>query len=160
MNEVYLLTGGNMGDRMVNLGRAREAVRRECGRIIKTSSVYETAAWGEEDQPAFLNQVLVVQTKLEPEDLLQTILSIERSLGRTREIKYGPRLIDIDILFYNEEVIRKPGLVVPHPRMQFRRFVLEPLAELSPGKKHPLLQQTISSLLAECTDPLSVNKFS
>ncbi len=160
MNEVYLLTGGNMGDRMVNLGRAREAVSRECGRIIKTSSVYETAAWGEEDQPAFLNQVLVVQTKLEPEDLLQTILSIERSLGRTREIKYGPRLIDIDILFYNEEVIRKPGLVVPHPRMQFRRFVLEPLAELSPGKKHPLLQQTISSLLAECTDPLSVNKFS
>lgn len=158
MNEVYLLTGGNMGDRMVNLGRARDAVIRECGRIIKTSSVYETAPWGEEDQPAFLNQVLVVLTGLEPEDLLQAILSIERSLGRTREKKYGPRLIDIDILFYNNEVISKPGLVVPHPRMQFRRFVLEPLAELSPGKKHPVLHQTISSLLAECTDPLSVNK--
>ncbi len=158
MNEVYLLTGGNMGDRMDNLGRARIAIGRECGRIIKTSSVYETAAWGEEDQPAFLNQVLVVQTRLEAEDLLQTILSIERSQGRRREKKYGPRLIDIDILFYDDEVICKPGLVVPHPRMQFRRFVLEPLAELSPGKIHPVLHQTISTLLAECTDPLSVNK--
>lgn len=158
MNEVYLLTGGNMGERMENLANARKAIGRQCGRIIKTSSVFETAAWGNEDQPAFLNQVLVIDTRLKPEEVLQNILSIERSLGRTREKKYGPRLIDIDILFYNDEIIDEPGLVVPHPRMQYRRFVLEPLAELSPGKWHPVLQKKILTLLAECTDPLSVNK--
>ncbi|MGZ5286911.1 MAG: 2-amino-4-hydroxy-6-hydroxymethyldihydropteridine diphosphokinase, partial [Flavisolibacter sp.] len=148
----------NMGERMENLAKARTAISMQCGHIVNKSSVYETAAWGREDQPPFLNQVMVVETELQPGELLQAILIIERSLGRTREKKYGPRLIDIDILFYNDEVISEKGLVVPHPQMQYRRFVLEPLAQLSPDKWHPVLQKKISELLAECTDPLSVNK--
>ena len=158
MNEVYLLTGGNMGNRMEFLGKAAAAVDRKIGPIARSSSVYETAAWGMEDQAAFLNQVLEVHTSLEAPEVLQKILEIETELGRKRDKRYGPRTIDIDILFFNDLLLQLPGLTLPHPRMQERRFVLEPLAELIPDRMHPVLKKTISQLLADCTDPLTVNK--
>ena len=126
---------------------------------MQTSSLYQTAAWGNESQGAFLNQVLEIKTSLGPEELLKTILQIEEELGRKRELKYGPRTIDIDILFFNDEVINLHGLKVPHPQLQNRRFVLVPLNEIAPDKMHPLFKKTISQILAECPDPLAVNKF-
>src|ERR1051325_9065151 len=101
MKEVYLLTGGNIGDRLDYLSKAKEEIEKKCGLVIQESSVYETAAWGNEDQETFLNQVLKIETGLEPERLLQAILQIEEELGRKRKLKYGPRTIDIDILFFN-----------------------------------------------------------
>ncbi|MGN6401075.1 MAG: 2-amino-4-hydroxy-6-hydroxymethyldihydropteridine diphosphokinase [Flavisolibacter sp.] len=158
MNEVYLLIGGNMGDRMMYLTKAKKEIEKQCGQIIQQSSVYETAAWGMEDQAAFLNLVLEIETQLSPQQLLKTILTIEETLGRKRNIKYGPRLIDIDILLFGDAIIDVHGLKVPHPQMQHRRFVLEPLNEIAPEKIHPVLQKTIAQLLSACTDPLTVNK--
>lgn len=129
------------------------------GRISRSSAVYETAAWGNRQQPDFLNQVLVVETKLKAPALMQTILLIEEKMGRTRHKKNDPRVIDIDILFYNRESIDIPELTVPHPQIQNRRFVLIPLNELSPNLKHPVLQQTIHQLLTICPDKLDVRKF-
>lgn len=159
MNEAYLLTGGNVGNRLAYLSKTKEEIEKRCGRILKESSVYETAAWGKEDQEAFLNQVLKIETNLDPEELLKTILQIEEYLGRKRELKYGPRTIDIDILFFNEAVINQHSLKIPHPQMQNRRFVLAPLNEIASDKLHPSLHKTIAQLLAECPDPLAVNKF-
>lgn len=159
MTEVYLLTGGNIGNRLQFLSNAKEQIKKRCGSILKESSVYETSAWGKEDQGAFLNQVLKIKTTLYPEQLLKTILEIEENLGRKRELKYGPRTIDIDILFFNDDIINQPSLKIPHPQMQKRRFVLVPLNEVAPGKVHPVVLKTVSQLLAECPDPLAVNKF-
>ena len=159
MNEAYLIIGGNIGDRLLKLSKARESIANACGKIIIQSSVYETAAWGKEDQEAFLNQVIVIETELSSIDLLKTILKIEEELGRKRQLKYGPRIIDIDILFFNDEVISVEGLKVPHPHMQNRRFVLTPLNEIAPRKFHPVLEKTVSQLLADCPDSLAVNKF-
>lgn len=159
MNEVYLLTGGNIGNRLAYLSKAKEEIAKRCGSILKESSVYETAAWGKEDQGAFLNQVLQIETNLHPEELLKTILEIEERLGRKRQLKYGPRIIDIDILFFDDDIINEHALKVPHPQMQNRRFVLVPLNEIAPAKIHPTLHKTIAQILAECPDPLAVNKF-
>jgi 2-amino-4-hydroxy-6-hydroxymethyldihydropteridine diphosphokinase len=159
MNEAFLLTGGNIGERLEYLSAAKELIEKRCGRILSESSIYETAAWGIENQQAFLNQVLKIETLLTSGKLLKTILQIEEELGRKRELKYGPRTIDIDILFFNDEVIDQHGLKVPHPQMQNRRFVLVPLNEIASSKIHPLFQKTISQILAECPDPLAVNKF-
>jgi len=159
MNEVYLLIGGNMGNRLEYLSRAKENISKKCGSVLQESSIYETAAWGMEDQEAFLNQVLKIEASLTPEQLLKTILQIEEDLGRKRDLKYGPRTIDIDILFFNDEMIDQQGLKIPHPQMQNRRFVLVPLNEIAPQKIHPVLKKTITQLLAECPDSLTVNKF-
>jgi 2-amino-4-hydroxy-6-hydroxymethyldihydropteridine diphosphokinase len=159
MNEAYLLTGGNIGNRLGYLYRARQDIKEKCGFILQESSVYETAAWGNENQEAFLNQVLKIETKLEPGELLKSILQIEKDFGRKREAKYGPRIIDIDILFFNDDVLKQHGLVIPHPQMQNRKFVLVPLNEIAPEKIHPILNKTLSQLLAQCPDPLAVNKF-
>lgn len=159
MNEVFLLTGGNIGDRMDFLQKAKKTIEKRCGRVLKQSSVYETAAWGMENQEAFLNQVLKIETLLSPDELLKSILEIEEELGRKRELKYGPRTIDIDILFFNDEIIDRQGLKIPHPQLQNRRFVLIPLNEIGSEKIHPIFQKNISQLLAECPDPLAVNKF-
>lgn len=159
MNEAYLLTGGNIGDRLDYLARAKETIRKKCGNILLESHIYETAAWGMENQEAFLNQILKIETNSNPDELLQTILQIEEGLGRKREVKYGPRTIDIDILFFNDEVIDREGLKIPHPQLQNRRFVLTPLNEIASTKIHPVFNKTISRLLAECPDPLAVNKF-
>jgi 2-amino-4-hydroxy-6-hydroxymethyldihydropteridine diphosphokinase len=159
MNNAYLLIGGNMGDRKSHLSDARKNIEEVCGRIVAQSGIYETAAWGLENQSAFLNQVLLVQTGLTAQDLLQKILSIEEALGRKRDVKYGPRIIDIDILFFNDEVIKTEGLTVPHPEMQARRFVLQPLAEIAATKIHPLFHKSVAQLLNDCPDKLAVQKF-
>jgi len=158
MNKAFLLTGGNLGDRIKNLELCSFLVEKACGKIIRRSSVYETAAWGNIDQPDYLNQVLLVDTAFSPEHLLRILLSVEKDMGRYRGEKYGPRIIDIDILLYNDEVINESMLKIPHPRMQDRRFVLEPMNEIAPAKVHPLLQKTMHELLLECSDPLAVNK--
>jgi len=159
MNEVFLLTGGNIGNRLNYLLEAKEKIKKRCGRILQESSVYETAAWGNEKQEAFLNQVLKIESSLHPEKLLHTILQIEKYYGRKRELKYGPRTIDIDILFFDDDIINQHGLKIPHPQIQNRRFVLIPLSEIAGNKIHPVFNKTISQLLAECPDPLAVNKF-
>lgn len=160
MNEAYLLTGGNIGDRKTYLCQAKNEIEKRCGAVVAESSIYETEAWGKEDQEAFLNQALKINTTLSSEDLLQTILKIEEDLGRKRDLKYGPRIIDIDILFFNDRVIDHHGLKIPHPQMQNRRFVLVPLNEIAPQKIHPVLKKTVSQLLSDCPDPLAVNKIS
>ncbi len=158
MHKAYLLIGGNEGDRFAHLARARANIEHICGHERLASSVYRTAAWGKEDQPDFLNQVLLTDTELNAEILLQTLLGIETGMGRTRQERYGPRIIDIDILLFDDLVLDKPGLQIPHPRMTERRFVLEPLAQIAPQLLHPVLHRSISELLAICPDPLTVKK--
>ncbi len=156
MAKVYLLTGGNVGDSLRTLQKANGLIHERVGPIIKSSSVYKTAAWGKTDQDDFLNQVLEVETSLSPEELMDTLLEIEMDLGRKRLEKYGPRIIDLDILFYNELVLESERLIIPHPQIQFRRFVLQPLKELEPELFHPVLKKSIGELLKDCPDLLEV----
>lgn len=158
MNKAYLLIGGNEGDRFFYLNQALLNIERFCGKIVQRSAIYETAAWGKTDQSAFLNQALMVHTALDPAALMATILQVEEKLGRRRVEKYGSRTIDIDILFFNNEIIHQPGLQVPHPQVQNRRFALEPMHEIAPGLMHPVLHKTIGQLLLECPDKLDVKK--
>ena len=157
-HESYLLLGSNMGDRESYLQRARLLIEEKTGTILKTSGIYETAPWGIEIQPSFLNQVLVLETALSPESLMQSLLAIENSMGRIREKKMGPRTIDIDILFYDDLVYQSASLVVPHPHLHLRRFVLLPLSEINASKQHPQLAQTIEQLLNNCKDPLKAER--
>lgn len=158
MKKAFLLIGGNVGVRENYLAAARKQIEKNCGAIRQQSSLYQTAAWGMENQSPFLNQALEVETELNADELLQAVLQIEENLGRKREIKYGPRIIDIDILLFNDEVIHREGLTVPHPEMQNRRFALEPLNEIASTDIHPVLKKTISQLLQECPDKLDVQK--
>lgn len=160
MNTAYLLTGGNLGDREKNLAAAKEHIHLQCGKIISASALYETAAWGKTDQPPFLNQALEIQTALNARQLMRRILKVEKLMGRERKEKYGPRIIDIDILLFNNERHNYPLLKLPHPEMQNRRFALLPLAEIAPGIVHPVLNKTIKKLLEECADELAVKKYS
>jgi len=158
MNNVYLLIGGNMGDQMANLAAARNSINIECGRIVTESSIYETEAWGYKEQNAFLNQALVIQTSLQANALMDSILKIEIALGRKREIPLGPRIIDIDIIYYNDEIINSSTLTIPHPSMAQRKFVLMPLTEIAPDYMHPILLKTNEVLLKECGDSSVVYK--
>ena len=158
MNHAYLLTGGNLGNREQSLVTAIELINLNCGTIIKTSSLYETAAWGKTDQPSFLNQALELQTSLNAKQLMRCILKVEKKMGRIRKEKYGPRIIDIDILLFNNEKHNYDFLKLPHPEMQNRRFALLPLAEIARDIIHPVLNKTIKELLIECEDKLEVKK--
>jgi len=158
MNISYLLIGGNEGDRVGSMARARAQIEKAAGPIRRQSSLYETAAWGKTDQPDFVNQALSVETKLDAPALLQMLLHVETQLGRVRTERYGSRIIDIDILFFNDAIIRQPGLVIPHPELQNRRFALAPLEEIAPAYVHPVLGVSVRELLINCTDPLAVKK--
>lgn len=158
MQTAYLLIGGNLGNRLKNLKQAVELIGSGGGKITGISSVYETAAWGKTDQPSFLNQVVALETALPASELLSALLAIEEKMGRKRIDRYGPRLIDIDILLYGQEVHSSRHLKVPHPELPNRRFALVPLAELAGNLVHPVLHQSISNLLDECEDVLAVNK--
>jgi 2-amino-4-hydroxy-6-hydroxymethyldihydropteridine diphosphokinase len=158
MNISYLLIGGNEGERTGYLAMARENIEKYVGKIIQQSSIYETAAWGKTDQADFLNQALQVQTPLDAPALMTTLLGIEERMGRRRQEKYGSRSIDIDILFFNNQVIQEPQLVIPHPEIQNRRFVLVPMAEIARDLPHPILHKTIVELLTICPDKLDVKK--
>ena len=147
-----------MGDRRKNLAAAQKNIGRSIGKILRTSSLYETAAWGNTNQPDFLNQVLVVETKKSAIEVMKLILAIEKDMGRKRTQKNAPRLIDIDILFYDKEIHSDENLAVPHPQIQNRRFVLVPLNELMPQFKHPVLNKSVHELLLKCKDKLEVRK--
>jgi 2-amino-4-hydroxy-6-hydroxymethyldihydropteridine diphosphokinase len=129
-----------------------------CGRVTSISSLYETAAWGNTNQPAFYNQAICVETTLEPENLLARLLTIEIEMGRVREEKYGPRTIDLDILMVNDIVLDSPTLTIPHPQLHNRRFALLPLIEIAPTLLHPVLDKTMHELLLNCPDTLDVQK--
>lgn len=155
----YLLLGGNLGEREDNLRKAIELIGSDIGSVEAQSSIYETAAWGKTDQPSFLNQAVAVATKFNALEVLEKALAIEQKLGRVRKDKWGERLIDIDLILFGDEVINIEGkLQVPHPQMQNRRFVMQPLAEIAPNVIHPGLGKTILELTEKITDNLAVKK--
>ncbi len=158
MNRLYLLLGSNMGDSTAQLNVARKKITKKIGSITRMSALYRTAAWGNIHQPDFFNQVVVVDTKWEAHKVLELALSIESEMGRTRLIKNEPRVIDIDILFFNKSIIQTENLVIPHPFIQDRNFVLTPLNELSPQFIHPRLKKTVHFLKQHCADKLAVTK--
>ena len=158
MNKSFLLIGGNEEDPRAQLARAGEMIEGAGCRILRRSALYETAPWGKTDQSDFLNQALQVQTSLEAPALMDILLEIEKKMGRVRLEKYGSRIIDIDMLLFNEEIIHSPRLIIPHPEMQNRRFVLVPMEEIAPDLYHPLLHQSMRELLAACPDKGEVHK--
>jgi len=158
MNTAYLLAGSNMGNRTAYLQQSTKIVEEQCGNIIARSHIYETAAWGVLDQPSFYNQAFAVQTHLSPEQLMQTLLNIETTIGRQRVQKMGPRIIDLDVLLIDNLIINTPLLIVPHPHLTERRFALAPLAEIAPDLIHPVTHETITALLAKCRDMLPVRR--
>ncbi len=155
----YLSIGSNLGEREENLANAIKQIEANCGIISKQSAIYETAAWGNTEQPAFLNQALVLRTDLSSKKLMKQLLHIERLMGRERTVKMGPRTIDLDIVLMDEETVYSEYLTLPHPNMQDRKFVLLPLAEIAPKAFHPVFNKTIEQLLVECGDVLDVKKF-
>ncbi len=145
---VYIALGTNLGDRKTNLRAAIEAMPPDV-MVITESHVYETPPWGYEDQPAFLNMVVKAETGLEPEALLKYLKQLEGKLGRESNFRWGPRLIDLDILFYDDLIIDTPPLVIPHPRLHKRAFVLVPLKDVAPDLVHPVIEKKISALQAD-----------
>ncbi|MBU2887967.1 2-amino-4-hydroxy-6-hydroxymethyldihydropteridine diphosphokinase [Gilvimarinus agarilyticus] len=145
-----------MGEKETNLQQAFGRISNEIGQVITASSIYRTSAWGKEDQEDFLNQVLKVETDCVPVEVLRLCLTIEKELGRVRYERWGTRLIDIDVLYYDKEVINQSNLVIPHPQIQNRRFTLVPLVEIARDFVHPVLGKSQLDLLEECKDVLEV----
>ena len=154
--QAYLLLGSNLNDRRYSLKYATCQIQEKCGTILKKSAIYRSKAWGVTNQPDFLNQILIIETQLAPRSLLESLLDIEQQMGRVREIKWHSRLIDIDILFFGEEVIDIPGLQIPHPRLAERNFTLVPLMEIAPQFIHPTFAVTIEELYLRSADTLEV----
>jgi deoxyguanosine kinase len=153
MPETYLSLGSNLGNRKTFINRALKIIPHEIGIILDKSSIYETEPWGFHHPANFYNQVLLVETLLTPTELLLQCLSIERQLGRQRQNnKYEARTIDIDILFYDDQILLQEGLQIPHPYLHLRKFVLEPLNEIAAGLLHPVLKKTIGKILESCQD--------
>ena len=157
-NLVYILLGSNQGNTKQNLLLANSLIEKNIGVITIFSSLYETAAWGNTQQSAFLNQVILVRTKLLPKEVLHQLLAIETQMGRIRTTKWEPRIIDLYILFYDNEIIEQVDLIIPHPFIQQRRFTLVPLVEIASNLMHPVLHKTMEELLAICEDNLNVEK--
>lgn len=155
-NTIYLQLGSNLGNSEQQLSIARKKISLNIGDIVQQSGIYTTAAWGNTNQPAFLNQVIVVLSGHRPLKVMEIILEIEANMGRVRTTKNAPRVIDIDILLYNDQIVNSRSLTIPHPLMHERRFVLVPLSEIDGNLMHPLLNKSISELLAHCTDTLEV----
>lgn len=158
MHTAYLLIGGNLGNRMEYLRQARNLSGQRAGTLLAASAIYETEAWGNIDQTSFLNQVITIRTHLPAGELMSVLLSIEEDMGRKRQERYGPRIIDIDILFVDAEIHHSSHITIPHPELPGRRFALVPLTDLCPNMVHPILKKTIKELLAECPDLLTVKK--
>lgn len=155
---IYILLGTNLGNKLSNLSNAIEKLRSFSLFINRTSSIYKTAAWGNTNQDSFLNQVLEIETKIDPQELLKICLSIEKVMGRIRNEKWEARIIDIDILFYNDLTFTNKALIIPHEFMHKRGFTLKPMAELNPNLMHPVFKKTIRELLDNCEDNLRVEK--
>lgn len=159
MNKLILSLGGNKGNVATTFLHVEKDISNEIGKILKSSSNYKTAAWGNTNQPDFLNKVIEVATDLSAEECLYKILLIEKKWGRIRNNKkWEARTIDIDILFYNDLILNKKQLIVPHPYLQDRKFVLIPLVEILPDYNHPLLNKNLKTLLEKCVDVLDVQK--
>ncbi len=164
---IFLLLGGNLGDREKNISEAKKFISLQIGEIKKQSSIYQTAAWGVENQPNFLNQVIKISSLLSPQKILLQIEDIEKKLGRKRYQKWYARTIDIDILYYENEILEEEenidketkNLKIPHPFLHQRRFTLVPLVEIAPNFVHPILQKTNKKLLENCLDKLKVDIF-
>lgn len=160
MQTVTILSlGSNVGDRLNFLDLAKIEISKTIGPIQLSSNIYETEPWGVENQESYLNQVITVQTDLTPFELLNDIHLIEKNLGRIRTALYGPRTIDIDILYYEEKIIDNENLKIPHPQIQKRRFILVPLSEILPQMYHPLLKLTHQELLDIVKDDGKVTKW-
>ena len=159
MNLVYLLTGSNLGNRVENLNKATELITLRAGNLVACSKFYQTSPWGPLEQPDFLNQAVAVDAFLEPQQLMERLLGIEEEMGRIRSEKYGPRNIDIDILFYGNKVMKTSLLQLPHPEVQNRRFALTPLAEIASAFIDPVSGKSISKLLSDCQDQGTVLQF-
>ena len=158
-NNLVLLIGSNIGNRLLYLEQAQELIEQELGALQTASAYYETAAWGKENQQHFLNKVLIINTLHPPNECLTRILDIETKLGRVRMEKWAERVIDIDILFYNVERWETVSLTIPHPYLHLRKFTLVPLAEILPNFIHPVLQKSMFDLCEACTDKLEVTIF-
>ncbi|MFD2145925.1 2-amino-4-hydroxy-6-hydroxymethyldihydropteridine diphosphokinase [Mucilaginibacter antarcticus] len=158
MNSVFLLLGSNLGDRKMFLQQAIMHIAYDIAPTVVTSSVYETQSWGKTDEPDYLNMVVELTTDLSARIILDKILSIEQIMGRERDEKWGSRIIDIDILYYNHDIIDEPTLQIPHPHLHKRRFTLEPLAEIAPNFIHPQFNKTNLQLKNELRDSLIVKK--
>lgn len=160
LHKVYLLLGSNIGDREGHLRHGIQQLRAQAGNVVTISSFYETEPWGVTDQPDYLNAAALIETELTALKLFHLLKSIEVGEGRTDPKKYASRTLDIDILFYDDEVIRSEDLVIPHSRLHLRQFTLVPMNEIAGNFRHPVLKKTISELLAECEDKLEVRLFS
>ena len=158
MADVYLLLGSNENDRLKNLERACKLIELKCGKVLKQSALYETEAWGLKEQNSFLNQAVMIESSLAPAELLTLLKTIEKKVGRVETVTWGPRVIDIDILFYGNEITESEELQIPHPFLHQRKFTLEPLNEIEPRFIHPVLQKNIRVLLKECSDTSLVKK--
>ncbi len=152
----FLSLGGNLGNTREIFEQTYPWIEKKIGRIRQKSSLYQTAAWGMTDQADFLNQVLEVETTRAPEEILTQLLAIEQIFGRVRDVKWGPRNIDLDLLLQDDIQVKTPHLQLPHPRMQDRKFILIPLVEIAPQFIHPGLGQTMQELLANTTDTTAV----
>ena len=155
----YLLLGSNLGDRAALLAAAQAQLTARVGPLLAASACYETAAWGREDQPAYLNQALAFATALAPLALLAQCQAAEQAAGRQRRERWGSRTLDVDVLLYDNAQIELPTLAVPHPRLAQRRFVLVPLAEIAAAMPVPGLHRTVAQLLAACPDALPVRRW-
>ena len=159
MIKLYLLLGGNLGNKSQVFKETTNLLNERIGKITRQSHIYETEPWGFESTDLFWNQVIELSVLISPQQVLNRVQQIEQQLGRTREAQhYDSRIIDIDILFYGDQVIMLENLTIPHPRIQDRKFALVPLNEIAIGLIHPVLQKSIGQLLLECTDQLRVEK--
>lgn len=158
MEQIFLGLGTNVAPKEAYLSEVKTAIEEEVGPIVRASSLYETAAWGKTDQSDFMNQVIEIRSQLPAIVLLDTVLAIEKKMGRVRVEKWAERIIDIDLLFYGQEMIQEARLVVPHPFISVRNFVLAPMVEIAPDFIHPVAQQSIATLYKQCPDQLTVRK--
>jgi 2-amino-4-hydroxy-6-hydroxymethyldihydropteridine diphosphokinase len=155
---IIILLGSNLGDRLANLQQAIASIA-SFSTILQQSNIYQTAAWGNTDQADFLNQAIEIQTNQTAENLMHALLAIETQMGRVRLQKWEPRIIDIDIIFYESAIHTTDFIQIPHPEMQNRAFVLKPLLDLIPNFEHPILKQNITQLWEKCPDQLEVSLF-
>lgn len=159
MVQVYFLLGGNLGDRMATMRYALDALSEAVGPVLQYSSIYETEPWGKQNQPTFLNQTAILESRATPTEILAVIRRIEEELKRQRLEKWGSRTIDIDILFYGDQIYEDEELTIPHTALHERNFTLVPLVEMAPQLAHPRLGKTMQQLYAESPDPLGTRLF-